>query len=474
MPAWDSNPAERIINDRHFRITDPGPLHAPIQTFSIHRDETLELILEARSGGDSVSTAVDIPAGTVRKATERVALAAPGQVTATFIGVTPRSVTNAADERGIPETRETAKVHRIEGRMPTTSAPAYTIDWLANVSGHSLYWPDSVRTEIETRTTRTFGHDPDSVVAEAITERNTSGTRAAKLSVAGVTFYLCENDAKTDPLRPGYILYTGAADSEFRRKVRDCLSFALGIYLVHLGTTTYTSDWAIAEFSSISAYSMDGKAFRLVGLPPAPLHGSWQFDVERERLSRIVNGLFALYDTLKFRHLSWAYWHAQSATSHIAAAHFGAAIEALLRRYADQHREAIPAKPIADRTVWKAFCAQIGDHISMLPIDETSKLLVRSNLGSLNRLPLKALLDGVAGHLRIKIGDAERAAWKRRDDAAHGNDLEPGGELELIRENKLLGILFNRLLLRMTNASDQYRDYFTLGHKIRRLEEPCA
>ena len=403
---------------------------------------------------------------------ERIELTSFGGTKASLIGVIPKSVASSADERGIPEKREIAKVHRAEGRMSNAGEPAYIIDWLANVAGHSFHWPDQVRTEIKTSTKRTLGSDNDAVVVEDMRETSSFGSAAVKLTVCGTTFYLCDNGSKSEALRSGYILYVGTPDDEFRKRIRNCLSFALGAYLVHLGSTTFTQDWKLVEFSSLSAYSMDQKAFRIVCLSPAPLHPNQIFGVDRDILSRAVNGVFQAYDMLKFGDLSWAYWHAQAATPHIAGVHFGAAIEALLRRYAGAYPNAVPTKPITDRATWKAFHRHVSEEISGLQICETSKALLRSNLGSFNRYPLKAILESVAGHLGIRLGESELLAWKRRDDAAHGNEIEPGGELELIRDNKLLCILFNRLILRMTNASDRYQDYFTLGHLIRGLEEP--
>jgi len=470
--VWDKDPTEDLINHGYFHITQPGPLHAPVQAFSIHRDENLDLVLETQSADDSVSTSPNIPAGTIRIANERVELTNIGNVSAAFVGILTRSVSTSHDERGIPVKREVAKVQRIEGSMPGAGPALYTVDWLSNVSGHSLLLPDFVRTEAKTTTTRTFGSD--GLVRVGNDETSSFGRSAVKLTVSGVELFLCVTGEKSDQLRPGYILYLRTPDADFRRKVRDCLSYALGIYLVHLGTTTYTSDWHTVEFSSISAYSMDMKAFRLVNLPPAPLHETWRDGVDARMLSCAVNGIFASYDDLKFGNLAWAYWHAQAATPHIAGVHFGAAIEALLRRYSERHPDSIPSKPIPDTQVWKSFSRQVAALIAELRVDDASKSLLMSSLGSFNRLPLKALLEKVAGHLGITLGNEELSAWKRRDDAAHGNDREPGDELNLIRDNKLLRILFNRLLLRMTNASDRYHDHYTIGHKVRKLEEPTS
>lgn len=474
MAAWEKDPTESIINGGYFQIMEPGPLHAPIQSFSICRDEKLEFVLTTRAPAGAASKAKEFPSGTVRLNTERVELDSIGGVKASFVGVISRRVTIGSDERGIGELREEAKVHVVEGRMPGHEEPKYSIDWLGNVAGHSFHWPDSIRTETVTSITRRLGRDDDTTELNDVHEQVSSSMGAVKLVVSGTEFYLCATSSKPDedPLKSGCIVYLGTPDDEFRKKIRNCLSFALGVYLVYLGTTRFTKEWRIADFKSISAYSMDRKAFHLVTLPSAPLHPSWQFGIERAILSRIVNAIFAQYDTLKFGDLSWAYWHALGATPHIAAVHFGAAIEALLRRYVEGQPDKFPTKLIEDRAVWKILKEQVEATVEGLSIPEDNRSILLANLGSLNRVPLKTLMDRVLAELGIKLSETEKEAWKRRDDAAHGNEIEPGGELTLIRDNKLLGIIFHRLLLRMTNASDLYFDFCTGGFPTRKLEDP--
>ena len=53
-------------------------------------------------------------------------------------------------------------------------------------------------------------------------------------------------------------------------------------------------------------------------MPPSPLGTRFLWEIDREILSRMVNSLYSHYDALGFGKLSWAYWHAVSATLHIA------------------------------------------------------------------------------------------------------------------------------------------------------------
>ena len=71
----------------------------------------------------------------------------------------------------------------------------------------------------------------------------------------------------------------------------------------------------------------------------------------------------------------------------------------------------------------------------------------------------------------LNLGEGENAAWKRRNQAAHGVPIAEGDELAAIRDMKLLKGLFNRMLLKITSAADQYVDYTSPNHPYRLLDE---
>lgn len=274
--------------------------------------------------------------------------------------------------------------------------------------------------------------------------------------------------------RPGCIIYVGAPDQEFRKRVRNALSFALGAFLVDLGSVAYTDEWAVQSFRLNSAYSIGRRVFDLQVLHPAPLHMNWQHGIDRVPLNRIVNAIVEKYDEIDFGNLGWAYWHALCATPHIAGVHFGAAIEALQRRYIAANPTKIQTKIIDDRALWSKFSDAVDGVIANSALPEESKAALRQNIGSLNKVHQKAKMDALLRDLGIVLGPEEALAWKRRNDAAHGNEMEAGGELSLIQDNKLLKVVFHRMLLRITNASDLYFDYATPGFPIRRLVEPSS
>ena len=72
----------------------------------------------------------------------------------------------------------------------------------------------------------------------------------------------------------------------------------------------------------------------------------------------------------------------------------------------------------------------------------------------------------------ITLGQVEAAAWKRRNQAAHGSEIDIDSIIPTIMETKLLKIILHRIVLRLTGASDRYYDDYTIGHAIRDVTEP--
>jgi hypothetical protein len=199
--------------------------------------------------------------------------------------------------------------------------------------------------------------------------------------------------------------------------------------------------------------------------------GRTQNVIDRATLSRMVNAFVDSYERLDLANLSWSYWHACSATIHIAHAQFGAAIEALQRTYIEHHT--LPAKKqILSPPMWKDLRKLIKGQIESLDVSDEDKHALCEKLIEINRTPQRTMQKAVAQAIGIEVGSAENAAWARRNSAAHGMPIPEGEELAAIRDIKLLKVLFHRLLLGCTKASDFYIDYVSVGHPYRRLSEP--
>jgi hypothetical protein len=475
MSSWDWESFDEIINHGLFKVTQPGPLRAPIKSFSVHRNERLELILETETAEGAMSTTKPVPSGTVRINTEKVEFKNISGITASAGGVAPFAYATSANvERGTQTVKETAQVSYVEGRLQDADRAKYTIDWLENVSSKPFVWPHSINAKNTTVETRTLTSTNDGITLSGTSGHFGGRRTCVRFAVAGMQVYLCASwqEASDGRVKPGCLVYLGTPDENVRSRIRNALSFSLGMYLVHLGSTLFAEDWEIVSFKSVAAYSIDRRVFDLVVLPPATFGGRFQHEIVPAALSRMVNSIYSAYDDLKFRSLSWAYWHALCATVHIAPVHFGAAIEALQRRYIAAHPVQFRTKLVADKRAWSGFAKEIGDAISRLQIPESDKRILLENVGGLNRVSHRLIAEQVLKSIGIELGPDESSAWRRRDDAAHGNEIEDGTELEAIRDMKLLNVLFHRMLLKITDAADSYFDYCTPGFPIRNLREP--
>ena len=83
--------------------------------------------------------------------------------------------------------------------------------------------------------------------------------------------------------------------------------------------------------------------------PPAFRGDDKALIAEQHIVARMANALYAHYDELRLNSFSWAYWHAVCAPVHMAAGHFGAAIEALQNGYMKAHPAKLDQTLIADK-----------------------------------------------------------------------------------------------------------------------------
>ena len=368
---------------------------------------------------------------------------------------------------------EVAQAHQLTVSPGDPAAAAYTIDWLENLPTSPFIWPDTLSTTTTTTTTRTIGLGEDGITLHGSNERGGFSSTAAKLTVGGVTFYVCAlgREGTKAGVKPGCVVYPGTPDEPFRKKVRTALSFALGVYLVDLGHTLYDHEWRIVFGHARSAYSLGKLAFDMGPEQLAPLGPRFQYQLDRAELDRMVNALVASYDALDLANLSWAYWHARAVTVHIAPAHFGAAIEALQRAYLAAHPDVV-STTILNRRQWGELQSALAAAIGSAGLSNDIERTLVDRLHTLNQTAQRTILAGVLQAIGIELGPDEDAAWRRRNHAAHGMPIPEGEELAAIRDMKLLRGLFHRMLLRITGAADRYIDYASLALRDRPLEQP--
>ncbi len=186
-------------------------------------------------------------------------------------------------------------------------------------------------------------------------------------------------------------------------------------------------------------------------------------------LSRMVNSLYTKYDELNFGVVSWAYWHAVAATPHIAAVHYGAALESLQRAYSSSHAVKLSQQNLEDGK-WQVLHAELEKCLDEVELRPEMRQIFKNKLQNLNNRSQHSLAKDLIDSLGLILGPREKKAHDARHESAHGKDDEV--DVEWIRDLKIMRIRFHRILLSITNASDSYYDYFTLHHPVRKVEEP--
>lgn len=454
-------------------MVDWGPLHGPIKSFVIKRDSELRLVLETTSDGDSRSTATPPPAGTVRESRDRVIFAGQFGGTATAFGVTQRHINTSCKNAGtVAERVETAHVNSLTWVSTETVESAYTIDWLENFPD-SYHWPHLVESnETETKLKK-FKDGDFEITMSASTEGRSLGRSCVHLCIDGMQIFIAKSEKNSiaDIEMPGYILYKGCPDASFREKLRNGLSFALGQYLVYLGHSGFTEQWELNCLEAVTPVTLGGAATKLLTMPPAPLDYTYQWGITPEVLQRIVASIFEQYELYHLRSVLWGYWHGVAAPAHIAAVHFAATVEGLQRAFFEIEGSA--SRNLLDKESWKELQKQLVAELEKVEASTELKTIFRNKLGSLNTAPPPVLMDRFLASLGIEMGPVERSAWKNgRNRAAHGGIIEAHKFVTVIRENKSLCVLANRLILAICKGADHYYDYYTIGHPISPLVKP--
>ncbi len=465
--------ALRIVEDGLFVVRDAGPLHAPIWKVAVRRDEKLALVVETEAPRTAASTAVELPSGTVRMSTEKVALENPAGVQALLEGVIGCSVNSVHEMQGEGTLREKASVHRLIVTPGDPSAAAFAIDWLENLPRSPFNWPGSFNTTEQTTVIRTVDARNGGLTIPSSGGRQSFSNCAVSLEIEGQPLYVCALDPRdyASARQPGCIIYPGVPDEAFRKKVRTALSFALGLFLGELGATLYDGEWNVLRATARSAYSLGMRAFDLGSRQLAPLGPKYLWEIQPGELGRVVGALVRAHDELDLANLSWAYWHACAATVHTAPAQFGAAIEALQRVWLEANPDRV-ATTIMSKAEWRPLREGLRETVTTSAASDEAKRILIERLGNLNKVDQRPKLKAILEYLGLRLSEREDMAWARRNDAAHGTPVPEGEEVAAIIDMHLLRGLFNRMLLRITGAADVYVDYATGGHPYRRLVDP--
>jgi hypothetical protein len=422
---------------------------------------------------------VDYPAGTVRRNDDALEFTTATGFTGVARGVAAQKWVRTLDSTGgWGATKEEGSLHSLTLTSQHSGDGLYTIEWIENFPADSFTWPSGISDRAMSTESRVIGRGADAITLEKVDKLTAGGgdNHCVSLKVSNIELYLSSATLgleKKQLINPGFILYKGTPDQDTRNKIRNCISFSLGSFLVYLGCTVLDTHLDPVAITAVNADRLLDRASKVGVLPPAPLERRYEREVDPQNLSRMVNGLYAKYEALHLETLMWAYWHAVCAPIHIAAAHFGAAIEALQDAYVSACGAEYQTKLILEKEKWQQLQADLVKSVRAAGLASEIEVIFLNKISGLNSVPRSKLSDQVFDRLGIQLGEQEARAWRQRHLAAHGDSMDED-PIAIIRETKLLKLIFHRILLKITNGSDTYRDYYSLKFPIRRLEDPVS
>ncbi|MDR2852539.1 MAG: hypothetical protein LBV61_05730 [Burkholderiaceae bacterium] len=480
MESWNGEIFESYLNNPCFpvKVIDAGPLYVPIFSVQIKRDEKQKIILTSRSLPTSQRSAVIRPAGTVQINTNKMILQAVAGMRVILSGVTPYSDITYWKTSGESYREELSRIFSIESMSTQDKPIAKVIEWVANIDTSFVFPHRFSRKEI-TNISREFIN-----TKKHITQKNSDivsgfSSTCLGLTIAGYSLFFClhPNHKDRHPSGSGFILYESYPDEKSRIKIRDCLSFILGRPLVYYGETRFSEQDQVVGFKAVSGYSIDEKVFSIPTMPPAPICPVEINCVEADDVEKAVNNLFSMYEQLSFEHLSWIYWHARCAPIHMQCVELAAGIEALQVAYRKSFPGAYSMTILSpDQTedllnpLLNSFTKTIGE----MDIEAEQKRMLKNKVNGLNNLPLSVVNERFFKHLSLCMDEDEAQAWKHRHVSAHGGITDPKNGISLIHKTKILQNLFHRAVLKITNAHDEYVDYYSSRYPIKRLEESVS
>ncbi|WP_443699236.1 hypothetical protein [Pseudomonas sp.] len=477
MLFWEWERLESYVENNLLKISDPGKLLAPVHSVKIWRNQNLQLVMETKSTQHPWRENQTHPPGTVRMNEDAVEFVSIFGDRACASGVDVAETKSNMNLRlGTNETTETCSLNYFETQTDQVGIVTYVFDWIANIDQSYYIWPDGVNDCTQETSTRTFGQHADAVTL-SISIGNEIGCRnCVDLIVGGwrVVLGCTRLDADFNTVRPGYLLFFGDPDSETRERVRDSLSFALGFPIVHLGHAKYNEKQELLGFKAINAYTMDGKAFNVPAMAPAPIcRPAENKMMDKIKLEKVTNSFFNNYHNYGLKSFNWVYWHAVTAPTHMAPAYFGAAIEAIQKKYIDNQGASFNNLIIAKneyRLIKRAVLVAMKE-FDLTPEDARTFI---NKLHNGNVVSLKVRSQRFFNYIDLDMGNAETIAWQRRNDAAHGNELVDGDYISLIRDTKILKLILNRIVLKITGASNEYTDYYSLNFPIKNIKSGVA
>ncbi len=448
-----------------------GPLHHPIKELRIKRrpDYSLELMTTCEAGAKSDSK--EIPVGTVY--TNEASVEFDNMVChVKCIGMGSNNV-NIKDPPG--ELYETTRFNRLIIESKQKFKIDYTIEFvLTNRS--AFIWADRSTIDKSGSSKLCIGDNKDFEVEQSSSFQH-FGRDSILIDIDGLKVALYNTSKANRAESPEKLLlfFEGDIEKSKRNKIRDIVGYLLGQPLIYIGEAKADKNLNVSEQVLITPYTVNGAVFNIPSLPPAPLgtksDGGFSNMLDGDLFNECVNSLYQKYDAIKFNHLYWLYWRARCLPFDISIVFYSAAIEALERAFFETNKS-LRNSALLPKAEFKELKKSLLDALDNSGASDDNKALLKRKIENLNSLPKSMLTDRFFSEIGMNLGELEKQAWRRRNDSAHGNEVENEKIVEYIRANKLVKGILDRAVLSIMGTQKFYFDYYSLNHPLRFLKNP--
>ncbi|CAI0756060.1 hypothetical protein [Serratia fonticola] len=456
-----------------------------IHSYTITRGNDLELIgnFTYQGSGEVLFSHVNTqrdkhPEGTVRVNDSEIELGNIYHLDKRIVlsGLTAANTTITNLEIGKSELKERYKINSIKSTNLNQQKTDFLIEWISNLDLPQYSWPDFIKIEKTTKTTKEFSSKNHSILLTDENEKSGHSSKCCHVYIQGIHIYfgLTNESNLSEKYHPGYIIYEGTPSKELRERVRQAISFITGNNILYLGCTELNSELNIVGFEAVTPNSMGGLFLKNTNTPPTKLmsNDAKYYILDSDKVSLMIENFIHYYDDYDLRHISWLYWHAIIAPAHLKAVCFGAVLEFTQKIYI-ANNEVDFQSSLIDKKDWRLISEALHKTIAdSASINDESRKILTNKVNNLNSTPQSILTKRFFSALNLTLSKKELRAYSRRNDAAHGNKTPDDNFIELIRDSKILHILCNRVLISVLSLSDSYTDFYTLGHTFRNLSDP--
>ncbi len=466
--VWDFDPLGTMVKDLRVQLQPSELIPNGIEYSTFSRDDDFNIILSVQTGVESFPYVQPRRLGTVHILDNKIDLIG-GTGWGTAEGLT-HSLTSVQRKNGRSIAELTYKIEQINYTVRDVPAH-YTVDRIANLPTNFI-WPDSSSSVDSGLHERTFSGFKEITIKTPKPRTDRSNRHSAMLDFGDHTVIISQIISSLIPehRRPGFIYYSGQPDSKTRAKIRDSLSFALGLPLVHVGTNFYAESGGILGFQAVTPSTIGGRAWSLASMPFSPITIPETNLLASDKLQKISKAFYEHYDPLNLDRISFRLWHAEVSPSYMKPAYYGAMIESIQKQEAEKLESKL-SSTVIPKADYRKTMNTLTRYIERQNIPDEAKKIFIQKISNGNSAPQKIVAERFYGALGLFLGDKEREAWDRRNDAAHGNYRSLEDRIRDFRSTKILRVILGRIIMQLINGGDQYVDYYTLGHPSRPLSD---